>query len=366
MKDKEIEQIIAYAFLTNKHKWVSISGLSRNTGLPQAKVKTFVEHSDLVTRAKTKNKKGEILYTLTEKGRGRYQLDKTTPKDIFAKTKQFLLDGRLKEAIGEYFDILKDGNSPLPDNLQALYKSNLVDLSTAYYQLEEYWKQDKVTSEERFTATDRFIYRLYESILELEVLIKALEKYRYKFKHVTIRIEQRFDSFSKTDENQVLDSLADLMQLPRADMMVKSIEQGSVMMTLEFESSEQAEQLYLLIKLGRLKSEGISDARLKMLSEKTNIPSPDSASEVTEICRKAKKLIQKGKAEKVIDFLLEHLEIIGERFQNRLLLLSSDMSALIEKSNLGLERVDEIRIIRNKITYSLLELIDEIKKQVLN
>lgn len=360
---KEVKKIIVYAFLTSKHKWVSIPGLARETGLPRKKIKEFIEETDLLKRAKKKNRKGHVLYTLNEKAKQTYQLEKKEVKDIFKETKKYLLEGKLNEAIKDYYSILKGDKKLLPNNIQSHYKNNLIDISNQYYQLEELWKSDKISTKQRFEESDKFIYKLYESIIELETLTKEINEYKFKFKNVTIRIDKDFDSFKKSDEVDILNYLSNLLKLSKEEVTVKAIEQGSVIMTLEFENPEQAENLFLLIKLGKLKKEGISDAKLKMLSEKITLTAQSNQSEVVKICEKAKKLIQKGRAEKVVDFLLENINLIGKDFQNRLLLLSSDLSIVIEKSNLGLERFEEIRIIRNKITYALLDLIDEIKKK---
>ncbi len=359
---KEVEKIIVYAFLTNKHKWVSIPGLARETGLPQRKIKEFIEGTDLLKRAKKKNRRGNVLYTLNEKAKQIYKLEKKEVGDIFKETKKFLLEGKLNEAIKDYHLILKGEKNLLPNNIQNYYKNNLIDISNQYYQLEELWKLDKISTKKRFEESDKFIFKLYESIIELETLTKEINEYKFKFKNVTIRIDKDFNSFKKSDKIDILNYLSNLLNISKEELTVKAIERGSVIMTLEFENSEQAENLFLLIKLGKLKKEGISDAKLKMLSEKITLTAQSNQSEVVRICEKGKKLIQKGKAEKVVDFLLENINLLGKEFQNRLLLLSSDLRILIEKSNLGLERFEEIRIIRNKITYSLLELIDEIKK----
>ncbi|MCG8327275.1 MAG: hypothetical protein MI974_06290 [Chitinophagales bacterium] len=361
MKDKEIEKIIVYTFLNHKDKWVSIPGLYRESGLPHRKIEEFIEHTDLLKRAKKKNRRGNIMYTLNDKARQIYQIEENDTKEIFKETKDLLLKGKLREGINEYFSILKGEKKLLPSQIQNLYKNNLISISTKYYQLEELWKLDQISTVQRFQESDKFIFKLYESILELEALIDELNKYRFKFKNVTIKIDRNYDNFKKTDEAQILNYVSTLLNLSNDEVKVKSVEKGSVIMTLEFDNTEQAENLFLLIKLGKLKEEGIFDARLKMLSEKLNLSNSINESKVATLCNEAKQLIKKGKAENAIDFLLENIQKIGEGFHNQLLLLSSDMNLLIEKSNLGLERADEIRIIRNKITYSLLNLIDKIK-----
>lgn len=74
MGKKEIEKIIIYTFLNHKDKWVSINGLARVSGLPQVKIEEFIKHTDLLQRAKKKNKRGNILYALNDKAKELYKI----------------------------------------------------------------------------------------------------------------------------------------------------------------------------------------------------------------------------------------------------------------------------------------------------
>lgn len=362
MSDKELEKAIVFVFLNHKHKWVSIPGLARASGLPQEQIKAFIEQTDLIKRAKKKNRRGNILYTLNDKARELYQLEENNTEEIFAKTKELLLEGRLKEAIDEYYTILKGDDELLSQTLISLYKSKLIKLSNGYYQLEDLWKSDQISTQQRFEETDKFIYKLYESILELEAIVEEINKYKYTFKNVAIKIDRDFAGFQEADSQAVLQNIAALMNVPVEQIAVKGIQAGSVVMTLEFDNSEQAETLYLLIKLGKLKQEGIFDAKLKMLSDKLAAQQPQKDNELVRISQEAKQKIGKGRAEKAIELLMDNLQLIDESLQNQLYLLSSELEAVTEKAKLGLESFKDIRVMKNRITYALLELIDKIKK----
>lgn len=348
--------------LIYQHKWISISGISRETGLPAAKIREFIYGSDLLIRASKKNSRGDVLYALTDNAKAKYTVDHREPTDIFSHTRQLLVDGRLQEAIRDYFSILKSPKSALPENLRQLYKQALIEISNQFYQVEALWASDTISTRKRFAESDRFIYKLYESILELEILYRELHTYRFKFKHVTIRIEKEYNTFNQSDKNQIVQMVSDSLDVSSDEFRVTTVERGSVIMTLEFDTSEQAENLYLLIKLGKLKENGISDAKLKMLSENISLRTDNTESEFLQIYQQTKTMIQEGKAEDVIQLLLQHLSLIGEEFQNPLILLSADMNALSKRASLGLDRLEDIRILRNKLTYSLLGLLDDIKE----
>jgi hypothetical protein len=132
-------------------------------------------------------------------------------------------------------------------------------------------------------------------------------------------------------------------------------------MTLEFESSEQAELLFLMIKLGKLKQEGIVDAKLKALSERLD-SKKDKKSERSQLCKDARQHIQNGHTRLAVDLLSEKLDLIDTIFHNEILLLSSDLSNVEQSAALSLEKIEDTRIARNKITFSLLNLIDRIGK----
>lgn len=361
MSDKELEKVIVFVFLNHKHKWVAIPGIARASGLPQTTIEEFIKHTDLLKRAKKKNRRGNVLYTLNDKARELYKLEENNPEEVFAKTKELLLEGRLREAIDEYYTILKGERGLLPHTLTSLYKSKLNQLANKYYQLEGLWKSEQISTQERFEASDKFIFRLYESILEIEAIVEEINKYKYTFKNVAIKIDRDFAGFQEEDSRAVLQNVATLLNVPVEEIAVKNIQAGSVVMTLEFDNSEQAETLYLLIKMGKLKQEGVFDAKLKMLSDKIQAQQQQKESSLLKICQEAKQKIRKGKAGKAIELLIDNLQLIGKSFQNQLYLLSADLENVIEKANLGLENFKDVRIMRNKITYALLELIDKIK-----
>jgi hypothetical protein len=145
---------------------------------------------------------------------------------------------------------------------------------------------------------------------------------------------------------------------------VRSIERGSVVMTLEFEDSRQAEKLFLLIKLGELKKQGIFDARLKELiqGDKQNKADEKQNTGILQFCKDLKNLIKLGKIEEAIEQMFDNDTLVNDEYQNDIILYNSDLMGINKNAHLGIEDLEKIKIQRNKITYAVLNLIDKIAK----
>lgn len=66
MKNKEIKEQIIGAFKNSEFKWRTSRGISKDTKIPIQNVIDFLEHSELIIKAKKANNKGQPLYSFKE------------------------------------------------------------------------------------------------------------------------------------------------------------------------------------------------------------------------------------------------------------------------------------------------------------
>lgn len=177
---------------------------------------------------------------------------------------------------------------------------------------------------------------------------------------MTIKLDRDFNSFSKEDSNHIVHEIASALQIAPTALHVKNIRAGSVIMTLELDDTAQAEKLFLLIKLGKLKQQGIIDAKLKEL---TSQATPQPNRKLWNICDEAKSALKKGKTGEALQILDNNLTLISESYHNDLFVLYSDHTRLNKEINLAMIDDNTARIHRNKITYAVLDLVDNIKKK---
>ena len=195
-------------------------------------------------------------------------------------------------------------------------------------------------------------------LIGFELLGEETEQLLYQ--DISIKIERDFNTFTKEDSIKVLQEIAHLLNINQSIITIKGIEQGSVIMTLELDDAMQAEKLFLLIKLGKLKNQGIIDAKLKELI--SGVSNENMNNQLLSLCTKAISILKTGNTENVLKLLDENLLLISSDLHNELFLLYSDFSSLTSEMNLGIRDNESARIAKNKITFSVLTLIDKIKK----
>jgi hypothetical protein len=281
-----------------------------------------------------------------------YKDNKNGQQTLFTNSKN------INEAIKEFYSILKDNKYKISNGLIEIYKEYLKSLSNKYYLIEQNWKLNKIDTHQRFLQQDKLFYDLFELLIGFEFLGEETEQFLYQ--DISIKIEGDFNKFTKEDSTKVLQDIAHLLNVNPSIIKIKSVEQGSVIMTLELDDALQAEKLFLLIKLGKLKNQGVIDAKLKEL-----IPSVGNGhqnNQLLNLCTKAISILKTGNTEVVLKLLDENLSLISDELHNELFLLYSDLSSLTSEMNLGIRDNESARITKNKITFSVLTLIDKIKK----
>ncbi len=355
---KELEKNIIYVFLSSKYKLLTSNTISRESNIPINEVIRFVNNSNLIVEAKKRTRRGEILYYLTETAKSLYKLEKRDFKKILQPVKDLLSTDNLNEAIQSFYLILKENKYNLNISLIEIYKEYLKSLSTKYYSIEQNWKLNKIDTHQRFLEHDKLFYDLFELLIGFELLGEETEQFLYQ--DISIKIERDFHKFTKDDSAKVLQEIAHLLNVNPSIITVKGIEQGSVIMTLELEDALQAEKLFLLIKLGKLKNKGIIDAKLKELV--SGVGNEHQNNQLLSLCTKAISILKTGNTEDALKLLDENLLLISNDLHNELFLLYSDLSSLTSEMNLGIRDYESARITKNKITFSVLTLIDRIKK----
>jgi len=80
-------------------------------------------------------------------------------------------------------------------------------------------------------------------------------------KSITLTIDKNIDEFSSEEQDRLIKAIKGLLKL-KSEIRIKKIDKGSVIITLEIESSEQAENLFLAVKTGALSKLGVTDAKL--------------------------------------------------------------------------------------------------------
>lgn len=83
--------------------------------------------------------------------------------------------------------------------------------------------------------------------------------------------------------------------------------------------------------------------------------------EIKELQRESKSLIAKGELQNSINLLTEFTESKKPSFYNELILLNNRLSAIKKSRRLNLLSSEALNLEESKITYSILEIIDELE-----
>jgi len=351
---KELEKKIIFAFLSGKYKMLTAKTVSRSADIPLNIVHNYLDNSSWVSRAKKRTRRGEILYYLTPEAKSIFKIEERDFSVLVAPVKQLLSNGQLHKAIQQFFTLLKDNTYKLPQTLVDLFKEQLTDLSKQFYQIEDDRKSGRIDSAQRFAAFDKLVYSVFESTIEFELLCKELEQYRFSEDGMTIKLDRDFDSFTTADSEEVLAQMANMLQIPTEELKLTNIQSGSVILTLEMDDATQAEKLFLLIRLGKLRDQGIVDARLKELNpssfnhENGNLPT---------LKAEVKSALKKGDTRLALRMLDDKMDIIPANFHNEIISLCGQHANLSKEISMGIHDPGQATISRNRISFSVLDLL---------
>lgn len=171
---------------------------------------------------------------------------------------------------------------------------------------------------------------------------------------VTIKviIEGDLESYQKTNAKEFVNSVKSELEL-RGNVNVKRIEKGSVVISLEM-SSEDAEKLYLAIKLQKLKELEIKEAKLVGFTPVEQ----NEIKDIEEIKEKIKNEIAKNF--EIGLATLENLLSKKSKHYNDLILVKSSYNQSNRMFNHGLIDFDMFKIQMNKFIKSLIDIVEEL------
>ena len=304
-------------------------------------------------------------------------------KAIYEKVKTYISKGEIEKALTEIITELENLDSEkFPQ--KSTYHDELIMLSAKNNQLRGGRLSGMISLVESSLESSKIVGSLLTLLDELQGELKRVKKIKKikkkskkikKHKLIEIVIDRDFETYSGTELDSLLKSMHELLE-SKKEIKVINKEKGSVRIELELDDDEQAERLYWLIKSGSLLEHGVENAKLKsfLLSDENsvkNLNKNKKKSNQTQndlladsnLLKEVKLLLRQGELENALRELDKFFEKRDKRACNQIIVHQSTLSTITRSTNLGLEERKQNQQIRNNITYSVLELIDDYEEK---